>query len=519
MASRSSIEPVEHVDVLIVGAGITGIDAAYHLARDRPDDSFVVLEALADFGGTWRVHRYPGVRSDSDLFTFGYSFKPWLGAPVAKAPEILKYLGEVIEENGLADHIRYGHRISSASWSSADNVWTIEGVAGEGRPFRMTCGFLWMCHGYYRHGEGYTPDWPGMDNYKGRIVHPQRWPDDVDYRDKRVLVIGSGATAATVVPAIADDCRHVTMLQRSATYFFPSKNRHWLAELLRDLQVDERWVHEIVRRKIVADQYAFAQRALAEPDTVRRELLDGVARHLPQDAVDAHFTPTYRPWQQRIAVVPDGDLFECVRAGKASIVTGQIDRFVADGVRLQSGETLVADLVVTATGFNMSPFSDIAFKVDGAPVDFSKTVAYRGMMFTGVPNMLWVLGYFRAASWTLKADLVCAFVCRLLGHMQRRGARTIEVALRPEDEDMALLPWIDPETFNPGYLMRAVGDLPRRGDKEEWAHSQDYWKERHILPDLDLDDPIFRYDEAGSRMIGQTAKAVSPGGPDERAAN
>jgi cation diffusion facilitator CzcD-associated flavoprotein CzcO len=493
MASVSPT-PVEHFDVLIVGAGITGIDGAYHLSTQCPEKTFVVLEGMESFGGTWLAHTYPGIRSDSDLYTFGYRFKPWIGPPIASAAEIRRYLGEAIEENGLAPHIRYNHHISTASWSSRENRWTLEGVRKDtGEPISFTCGFLWMCQGYYRHSEGYTPDWPDMDRFKGRIVHPQTWPEDLNYRDKVVLVIGSGATAATVVPAIADDCAHVTLLQRSPTYFFPNRNQNKLADTLREIQLDEHLVHEIVRRKIVYDQGRFVTRAVTQPERVKEELLAGVASYLPEEQVEAHFTPAYKPWQQRIAVVPDGDLFEGIRSGKASVVTDHIDRFTENGVLLKSGQELEADIIVTATGFNLCVMGDIAFSVDGSPVNFADTVTYRGMMFTGVPNMLWVLGYFRGASWTLKADLVADFVCRLLNHMRQIGAGRVSVALRPEDRDMTLLPWIDSETFNPGYLMRGVHLLPKRGDKVEWAHSQEYWRERDDLPRVDLADAAFVY--------------------------
>ena len=484
----------EHFDVLIVGAGITGIDGAYHLSTQCSDKTFLVLEGMESFGGTWLAHKYPGIRSDSDLYTFGYRFKPWIGPPIASAAEIRRYLGEAIEENGLATQIRYNHHVSTASWSSRENCWTLKGVRKDtGEAIIFTCSFLWMCQGYYRHSEGYTPDWPDMDKFKGQIVHPQTWPQDLDYRDKKVVVIGSGATAATVVPAIADDCAHVTLLQRSPTYFFPNRNQNKLADTLREIGLDEHQIHEIVRRKIVYDQGRFVARAVAEPERVKDDLLAGVASYLTEEQVAAHFTPSYKPWQQRIAVVPDGDLFKAIRSGMASVVTDRIARFTERGILLTSGTELEADIVVTATGFNLSVMGDIAFSLDGVPLNFAETVTYRGMMFTGVPNMLWVLGYFRGASWTLKADLVADFVCRLLNHMASLGAGRIEVALRPQDADMPLTQWIDPETFNPGYLMRGVHLLPKRGGKVEWAHSQEYWREREELPRVDLSASEFVY--------------------------
>jgi cation diffusion facilitator CzcD-associated flavoprotein CzcO len=500
---RPAATKPEHFDVLIVGAGISGVGGAYHLTHQRPGTSFVVLESQESFGGTWLTHKYPGIRSDSDLYTFGYRFKPWVGAPIATADEILKYMDEVIEENDLARHIRYGHLIKRASWSSQDNLWTIEAVRkADGAAVTFTANFLWMCQGYYRHSEGYTPEWAGMQDFKGKIVHPQTWPEDLDYKGKKVVIIGSGATAATLAPAIAGDCEHVTVLQRSPTYFIPGRNANELADILRELKIDETWIHEIVRRKILHDQDLFTRRAFEEPETVKQELLAGVAAFLPQEEVEKNFTPTYRPWRQRIAFVPDGDIFQGIAAGKASVVTDEIDRFNETGIRLKSGKQLDADIIITATGFNLNVLGDIDFVIDGKPLNFADTVTYRGMMFTGVPNMVWVFGYFRA-SWTLRADLVADFVCRLLAHMEQRGAARVEVALRPEDADMPLSTWIDPENFNPGYLMRGMHLLPKRGAKPEWQHSQDYWAEKDIIPTIDLDDAAFVYASAKPASAGK----------------
>ncbi len=484
----------ENFDVLIVGAGISGVGAAYHLAHQRPGTSYVVLEALDNYGGTWWTHKYPGIRSDSDLHTFGYRFKPWVGAPIATAEEILKYMGEVIEENDLAQHIRYNHKITNAAWCSDTNTWTVTATdAASGETKRFTANFLWMCQGYYRHSEGYTPEWPGMEDYKGQVIHPQTWPQDLDYAGKNVLVIGSGATAATLVPAIANECAHVTLLQRSPTYFIPGRNRIDLAEELRALDIDENWIHEIVRRKILHDQNVFTRRTYEDPETVRTELIAGVKAYLGDDFdVETHFTPSYRPWRQRVAFVPDGDIFRGIRAGKASIVTDHIERFTEKGILLKSGQELEADIIVTATGFNLNVLGDINFEIDDKPMVFSDTVTYRGMMFTGIPNLLWVFGYFRA-SWTLRADLLADFVCRLLAHMEKKGAKRVEVQLRPEDRDMELLPWIDQENFNPGYLMRGMDLLPKRGSKREWQHTQDYWNEKDEIPAIDLDGPEFVY--------------------------
>jgi cation diffusion facilitator CzcD-associated flavoprotein CzcO len=479
----------EHFDVLIAGAGISGVGGAYHLSKQCPGRRFVVLEAQEGFGGTWRTHRFPGIRSDSDLYTFGYRFKPWSGAPIATAEKILKYMGEVIEENGLARHIRYRHRIARASWSSKDRRWTIEAEHPDtGERTRFTAKFLWMCQGYYRHSEGYTPQWPGTDAFRGRIVHPQRWPEDLDLAGKRVVVIGSGATAATLVPALAGKCAQLTMLQRSPTFYITGRNANELADMLRGLEVPEEWVHEIVRRKILKDQAVFTRRARQEPEAVKQELLAGVRKYLGEAFdVDRHFTPRYRPWRQRIAFIPDGDLFCAIRDGKASVVTDEIDAFSESGIRLKSGASLEADVVVTATGFNLNVLGDIAFAIDGRPLEFARSVTYRGAMFSGVPNMAWVFGYFRA-SWTLRADLIADFVCRLLKHMDARGAEVVVPALREQDRDMPLRPWVDPADFNPGYVMRGVDLLPRQGDRMPWRHTQDYWSDKDELPAADLED-------------------------------
>ncbi|MFA5122611.1 flavin-containing monooxygenase [Zavarzinia sp.] len=485
--------PAEQFDVVIVGAGISGVGGAYHLQTQCPGTRYVILDTLESFGGTWLTHRYPGIRSDSDLFTFGYRFKPWKGAPIATAEEILKYMGEVIEENGIDQHIRYRHKITKASWSSERNRWTLD-VANlaSGESFQIETPFLWMCQGYYRHDKGYTPTWPGMDRYKGTIVHPQTWPENLDYKDKTVLVIGSGATAATLVPAIAGQTKHVTLLQRSPTYFVPAQNINDMAELLRGLEVDDAWVHEITRRKILKDQAELTQVCIEQPEVAKEFLLNGVRAYLGDEEVKANFTPKYRPWQQRVAFVPDGDLFQGIKAGKANVVTDEIETFNETGVLTKSGKQLDADIIVTATGFDLSVLGDIQFSVDGQPLDFSKTVTYRGMMFTGLPNLVWIFGYFRA-SWTLRADMIGDFVCRLLKHMKEKGVQRVEVKLRPEDKDMPLLPWMDPNNFNPGYLMRSMHLLPKRGDKPEWQHTQDYWMERKTLPAIDLDGAEFVY--------------------------
>jgi cation diffusion facilitator CzcD-associated flavoprotein CzcO len=483
-----------HFDVLIAGAGISGIGSAYHLQTQCPGKTYLVLEALEDFGGTWRMHKYPGIRSDSDLYTFGYRFKPWIGPPIATAEEILNYMGEVIDENEIALHIQYSHTITAASYSSKEKLWTVRAtnsVTGEEKTY--TCTFLWMCQGYYNHAEGYTPEWDGMEDFAGEIIHPQTWPEDIDLNGKKVVCIGSGATAATLVPAIAGECEHVTLLQRSPTYFFPAENRSEFADELRRIGVSDELVHELARKKALFDQDETCQRCLTEPDVVKAELLEAAREYLgPDFDIDTHFTPHYRPWQQRLAFIPDGDLFQGIASGAASVVTDEIERFTKTGLQLKSGEHLDADIIVTATGFNLSVLGGIPFEVDGAPVDFSQTVTYRGMMFTGVPNMAWVFGYFRA-SWTLRVDLMGDFVCGLLNHMDAEGMDEVRVELRAEDKDMEILPWMDADNFNPGYLMRSMHLMPKRGSNPIWEHTQDYWKERDELPTVDLTAEEFVY--------------------------
>ena len=486
---------IGHFDVLIVGAGISGVGGAYHLQQQCPDKTYVILEAMGDFGGTWKTHTFPGIRSDSDLYTFGYRFKPWTGPPIATGEEILTYMGEVIDDNDLDRHIRYHHSIGSARWSTEERRWTLEVTRTDtGEGVRFTGDFLWMCQGYYRHRAGYTPEWEGMDRFRGEVVHPQTWPDDLDHVDKQVVVIGSGATAATLIPAIAADCGHVTMLQRSPTYFVARPNSNELADTLRELDIPEEWTHEIVRRKILHDQEQVVRLSAEFPDLVRDELFKGIRAILGDDYdVGPHFTPAYQPWRQRLAVIPDGDLFHSIAAGDASVVTDEIEAFTESGIRLTSGDHLEADIVVTATGFELSVLGDIEFSIDGEPLDFSDTVGYRGMMFTGIPNMVWVFGYFRA-SWTLRADLIADFVCRLLHHMDGRGASMVTPTLRDEDADMDLLPWVDPEDFNPGYLTRSMHLLPRQGADEPWRHTQDYWSDKDTIPAADLDDGTLVYD-------------------------
>jgi monooxygenase len=491
---RSDSPEPQHVDVLIVGAGVSGIGAAHHLREQFPDRSFVILDAQDNHGGTWWTHRYPGVRSDSDLFTYGYRFKPWRGPSIAAGEEILDYLDEVIEEDDLGRHIRYHHRVTAASWSTEDRRWTVDVTRGDtGEQLQFTTDFLWMCQGYYNHEKPYQPQWEGLDRFQGLVIHPQQWPQDLDLAGKRVVVIGSGSTAATLIPAIAQEAEHVTMLQRSPSYFLAPPLTHELAVTLRQLDIPEDWTHEILRRAYAAQFNELARMSLEAPDELHTFLMDSLKPLLPDGFdIEKHFTPRYRPWQQRIAIVPEGDLFAALREGKASIVTDTIETFTEKGIRVGSGEELEADVVVSATGFNLSAFGDVAFTVDGEPVEFPERVTWRGIMISGVPNMAYVFGYFRH-SWTLRADLVSDLVCRLFETMETKGATMVVPTLRPEDADMQIRPWSDPENFNAGYVMRSQHVLFKQGDREPWTHMLEHGEEAELLPKADLEDGTLVY--------------------------
>jgi monooxygenase len=494
--AHSAVEgATEHVDVLIVGAGISGIGSAHHLNEQCPDKTYVVLEAKDTFGGTWETHKYPGVRSDSDLYTFGYRFKPWVDAPIATSDKILRYMAEVIEDADIGPHIRYGHKITRCSWSSADNRWSVEATEkATGATRLFTCNFLWMCQGYYDHDRPYMPEWPGTADYKGTLVHAMKWDPATDIKGKRITVIGSGATSATVVPAVAADCEHVTLLQRRPIWYIPNPNENEFANALRAGGIDEETIHRVVRTKINYDFEVLIDRCDNDPESVKEELLAGAAEILGPafEETAPHITPDYRPWQQRAAFIPEGDLFQVIREGKASIVTDQIDHFNATGIMTASGKQIDADIIIAATGFNLSVMGEIPFDVDGKPVNWPDTVNYRGMMFTGVPNVAWVMGYFRA-SWTLRVDLMGDFVCSLIKKMDSKNAHRVDVQFRPEDKDMAILPWIEDDHFNPNYLVRDLHKMPKRGDKPEWRHNQHYWLEREEIPAIDLDGAEFVY--------------------------
>ena len=471
---------MDHFDVLIVGAGLSGVGAGVHLHERCPSKSYVILEGRADMGGTWDLFRYPGIRSDSDMHTLGYRFKPWTAAKaIADGPSILDYVKETAGEYGVDKHIRYGHLVKSAAWSSADARWTVESTRKDtGETVKITCNFLYMCSGYYSYRQGFTPEFEGVADFKGQVVHPQFWPEDLDYRGKRVVVIGSGATAMTLVPAMAADAGHITMLQRSPTYVVSRPEKDDVANRMRQF-LPASWAYGLTRWKNTTMQQMMYRRTRTNPAPIKKFILDAVRKELgPGYDVEKHFTPSYNPWDQRLCLVPNSDLFEAIRSGKAEVVTDHIDRFTEKGIRLKSGAELEADIIVTATGLNLVVLGEMAFTVDGAPVDFGKTWTYKGMMYSGVPNMVSTFGYINA-SWTLRADLTSEYVCRVLSHMDKRHATVVTPTLRPGEETMPARLWID--SFFSGYMTRALHRFPKQGDREPWINPQDYGRDKKMI--------------------------------------
>ena len=480
---------MEHVDVLIVGAGLSGIGAAYHLQTESPGRSYLILEGRDAIGGTWDLFRYPGIRSDSDMYTLGYRFKPWPHAnAIADGPTILSYIRETATENGIDKKIRFGHKVKGASWSSADAKWTVEVErVPSGETLRLSCNFLFMCSGYYRYEEGYTPEFPGIERFAGRVVHPQKWTPDIDYVGKRVVVIGSGATAMTLVPEMAKDAAHVVMLQRSPTYVVARPAKDPIALKLR------RWLpakaaYMLTRWKNVLLGMYFYKLARSKPEKAKKFILDMVQAAIGAKVdVAKHFTPRYNPWDQRICLVPDGDLFRALHTGRASVVTDQIDTFTETGIKLRSGEELAADLIVTATGLVLTSFGDMALTVDGRRVVGPQTFGYKGMMYSDVPNLASSFGYTNA-SWTLKCDLTCEYVCRLLNHMERHGYR--QCTPRNNDPTLVAEPWLD---FSSGYVQRAIEQLPKQGSKKPWKLYQNYIRDLITLRFGRIDDGVMEF--------------------------
>ena len=493
----------DHLDVLIVGAGLSGIGAACHLQTECPGKRYAILEARAASGGTWDLFRYPGIRSDSDMFTLGYRFKPWTDArAIADGPSILRYIRDTAREHGVEQRIRYSRRVVGAAWSSAQARWTVDVEhVDTGEREQITCSFLYGCTGYYRYDEGYTPRFEGSERFRGEIVHPQHWPEDLDYAGKRVVVIGSGATAVTLIPAMVEQgAAHVTMLQRSPSYVFSLPGRDPLADLIRRALPPER-AYPIVRWKnvlLASAMYGLSRRA---PRFMRRVLRRGVERRLPAGYdVDTHFNPSYEPWDQRLCLVPDGDLFTAIRGGRAAVATDRIETFTERGIRLASGAELEADVIVTATGLNLLIFGGIELTVDERPVVFSETVGYKGIMFSDVPNLALTLGYTNA-SWTLKADLAAEWICRLINHMDAHGYEV--VTPRRPDPGQPTHPFID---LRSGYVLRSLDQLPKQGDRMPWRLHQNYPRDVVLLRRGPIDDGMLRFSRA---RVGAEAEPLA----------
>lgn len=494
---------IEHFDVVVVGAGISGIGAGYFLQRDCPNKTYVILENRADMGGTWDLFRYPGIRSDSDMFTLGYAFKPWTEEKaIADGPSIWKYVHETAAEYGIDKHIRFKHRVVGASWSSADQVWTVD-VENDGAPTRFTCNFFHICAGYYNYEEGFLPKWEGTDSFKGQIIHPQHWPEDLDYTGKRVVVIGSGATAVTLVPSMADKAAHVTMLQRTPTYMVSMPAEDALANWGRK-NLPRQLAYDMTRFRKIIFQQIFFRLARNRPAKTRERLLGLIREQLgPDYDMETHFTPPYNPWEQRLCLVPDNDMFLAIKSGKASIETDHIERFTEKGLKLKSGKELEADIVITATGLNLRMLGGAEISVDGMKVEVGKSYTYKGAMLSDVPNMAFVFGYTNA-SWTLRADLINEYVCRLINYLDMYGlaSATPRVDAGPHVDK----PFAD---FSSGYFARAEHLLPKQMIKAPWKQNQSYM---HDMMDL-----RFGQIEDGVLEMRKAPAAAAPASPAREA--
>jgi cation diffusion facilitator CzcD-associated flavoprotein CzcO len=476
------------VDVLIIGAGVSGIGAAYHLQTRCPTLTYTIIEARAELGGTWDLFKYPGIRSDSDLYTFGYDFKPWVGEKaIADGPSIKAYIAETARENGIEQKIRFQHRVVDTNWLTAKQCWEVT-LRNEltGEALKIEARWLFNAAGYYRYDEGFTPDFPDLALFQGQVVHPQHWPENLDYSGKRVVVIGSGATAVTLVPAMTDKAAHVTMLQRTPTYVLPVPSKDPIARRIRPL-LGDKIAHSMARRFNIAKQrwvFAFCQRY---PNAARRLIRKMNTKMLPADyPVDVHFNPPYNPWEQRMCAVPGGDLFHVLGKGKASIITDQIERFTANGIQLRSGEHIEADLVITATGLNLLPLGGIRPKIDGEEVRLSERVTYKGMLLSDVPNFAIAVGY-TSSSWTLKIGLLCEHFTRLLSYMEERGYAVCTPKADPSMETEPLL------NFGAGYVQRSVSELPRQGKVYPWTMSWNYAADVKILRNGEVDHPALQF--------------------------
>ena len=490
---------VERVDVVVVGAGLSGIGAGYHLQTMSPDRSYVILEGRDGLGGTWDLFKYPGVRSDSDMHTLGFSFKPWTEAKsIADGPSILAYLKETVAQFGIDQHIRYGQLVTKAEWSSDDATWTVTSTDKHtGASKTIECSFLFMCSGYYSYKKGHTPEFAGRERFTGTIVHPQDWPLNLDYAGKRVVVIGSGATAVTIVPSMAENAAHVTMLQRSPTYMVSRPDHDALANRMRKV-LPEKIAYNITRFKNTWRQQLVYNKTRTDPDKVKNLLLGGIQLELGADYdIAKHFTPNYNPWDQRLCLVPNGDFFKAMREGKASVVTDHIASFTETGIQLASGEHLEADVIVTATGLELVTLGEMDFMVDGKQVDFSQTWTYKGFAYSDIPNMASTFGYINA-SWTLRSDLTAEYVCRLLNHMRKKGVAQCTPRLREQDRNMKQRPWID--GFSSGYMQRMMHRMPRQGDHEPWINPQNYRRDKKMFKHSPIDDGVMQFTKQSTRV-------------------
>ena len=489
----------EHVDVVVVGAGLSGIGAGYHLQTMSPDRSYVILEGRESLGGTWDLFKYPGVRSDSDMHTLGFSFKPWTEAKsIADGPSILKYLKQTVSQFGIDKHIRYGQLVTKAQWSTDDAQWTVTSTnKATGATNTYTCSFLFMCSGYYSYKKGHTPEFTGRERFKGTIVHPQEWPTDLDYAGKRVVVIGSGATAVTIVPSMADKAAHVTMLQRSPTYMVSRPDHDVLANRMRKV-LPPKMAYNLTRFKNTWRQQLVYNKTRTDPNKVKQLLLGGIKMELGVEYdIAKHFTPNYNPWDQRLCLVPNGDFFKSMREGKASVVTDHITSFTETGIQLASGEHLDADIIVTATGLELVTLGEMDFFVDGNQVDFAKTWTYKGFAYSDIPNLASTFGYINA-SWTLRSDLTAEYVCRLLNHMRKKGVVQCTPRLREQDHNMKERPWID--GFSSGYMQRMMHRMPRQGDHEPWINPQNYRRDKKMFKHSPIDDGVMQFSKQPARV-------------------
>ena len=484
---------MKHLDVVVVGAGISGIGAAYNLQKTCPQKSFTILEGRENIGGTWDLFKYPGIRSDSDMHTMGFRFKPWTDPKtIADGPSIIRYLKEAVEENNLGEKIQFRKKVISASWNTNDALWTleIENISNNTTEF-MSCNILYLCGGYYNYDEGYTPEFKGWDDFEGKIIHPQKWPENLDYSNKKVVVIGSGATAVTIIPSMAEKVSHITMLQRSPTYYMAPPDRMWIDAFLKKYTTDKIGYFLVRWKNILLGRF-FVSQIKKKPLKYKQMLIEGVRAHLSKDYdIDKHFTPKYMPWDQRLCLVPNGDIFQAINSGKASVVTDTIEKFTTNGIKLNSGDELEADIIITATGLNMRLLNGIDIKIDNETLDISKKIQYKTMMFSDVPNLIATFGY-TTASWTLGADLTSEYACKLINLLDKKG---MDYFCPEAGEDIAADgDFLD---LTSGYIQRVAHMLPKQGSKDPWINTQNYLKDLFQVRFKSIEDSDLKFKKAG----------------------